>query len=151
MGGDLDTFFASAQAQLAYFVSWAELDLSPATLLKYAVLIAVVVALLWVLGDVYRGEIQNQDLPVDVINSDAIGGQKGDVLFARRTLDIRTASLPAQLSFYHKFTILDGEREVRKKVLVYACPLRLSMQPRVSKYLPRRAQRGGTDWESAGP
>lgn len=136
MGGDLTVFWGELQAQFAHFIAWANLDLSAATLAKYGVLILVVVALLWVLGDVYRGEIQNQDLPVDIISSDALSGQKGDVLFAKRTLDIRTASLPAHLSFYHKFTILDGDREVRKKVLVYACPLRLSMQPRVSKYLP---------------
>src|ERR1043166_7073236 len=118
MGGDASSFLAAVRAAFANVISQADLDLSPPTLIKYALLVVGLVLLLWVLGDVYRGEIQNQDIEVDIIDSDPIGGQKSDLSFAKRTLDIRSASLPADVAVYHRFTILDGEREVRKRIRV---------------------------------
>lgn len=139
MGGQTGEFLNAVNAALANLAAQADLDLSPATLVKYALLIIGLGLLLWVLGDVYRGEIQNQDIEVDVIDSGPFGGQKGDLSFAKRTLDIRSASLPADVAVYHRFTILDGEREVRKRVRVFQHPFRLLMFGRASKYLPSGA------------
>ncbi len=84
------------------------LDLSAPTLAKYIILLIAVVALLWVIGDVYRGEIQNRDMEIAIS---------------------RNTRLPAKVIIEHRFLIVHGDREFSRRVRVFRRSFRLHAQP----------------------
>ena len=106
------------------------LDLSPPTLVKYALLLLAVIGLLWVIGDVYRGELQNRNMPIDIISNDRPGYGASDVLFTRRTFDTRAERLPASIIIEHRFLISHGDRQLSKRVRVLRRGFKLHAQPR---------------------
>lgn len=106
------------------------LDLSAPTLTKYALLLVAVVALLWVIGDVYRGELQNRNMPVEVIANDRPGYGGTDVLFTKRTFDTRAERLPASVIIEHRFLISHGDHQFSQRVRVLRRGFKLHAQPR---------------------
>jgi hypothetical protein len=111
------------------------LDLSAAAIVKYGILLIAVIGLLWVLGDVYRGELQNRDMPVDVVRNDRSGYGATDVLFTRRTFDTRSERLPARIIIEHRFLILHDGKEISKRVQVLRRSFKLHAQPKQSTAL----------------
>ncbi|MCR6643699.1 MAG: hypothetical protein NVV62_03830 [Terricaulis sp.] len=103
-----------------------DLDLSTAALIKYLLLVIAVIALLWVIGDVYRGEIQNRDMAIDVISHDRPGYGAADVLFTRRTFDTRAERLPAKIIVEHRFLIAHGDRQLSRRVRVFRRAFKLN-------------------------
>ena len=107
---------------------WLQIDTADPTLAKMLILIAVVVLLLLVLSDVYRGEIQNQDVSIDVTSHDnRFGYQDKDVVFTQQTFDIQSEKLPAHIILSHSFSIVDGAKRIDKVVRLTRRPARLRM------------------------
>lgn len=127
-GGQIADAIADLPANAEAVWQWLQVDSSEASLTKIGILILFVGFLLWVLADVYRGEIQNQDFAVDVTtHGNKYGYGDKDVVFTQATLDIRSERLPANMVFFHSFTIVDGERSVQRRVKVRRRPVRLRM------------------------
>lgn len=108
------------------------LDLSAPALTKYALLFIAAIGLLWVIGDVYRGELQNRDMPIDVIANDRIGYGNLDVLFTKRTFDTRAERLPAKIIIEHRFLISHGDKQFSRRVRIFRRAFKLHAQPRQS-------------------
>lgn len=107
---------------------WLQIDSSEATLAKLGILLVVVILLLWVLADVYRGEIQNQDFEIGVTSHhNRFGYDDRDVVFTQQTFDIHSEKLPADINLFHTFTIVDGEKRIRRRVKVTRRPALLRM------------------------
>jgi hypothetical protein len=111
------------------------LDVSPPTLLKYFILLCAVTALLWVMGDVYRGELQNRDMSVEIVAYDRAGYGLPDVFFTKRTFDTRAERLPARIVVEHRFLIVHGDRQISKRVRVVRRAFKLHAQPRQTQSL----------------
>jgi hypothetical protein len=111
------------------------LDLSAPALTKYALLFLAVIGLLWVIGDVYRGELQNRDMPIDIIATDRPGYSAQDVLFTRRTFDTRAERLPAKIIIEHRFLISHGDKQFSRRVRVVRRAFKLHAQARQSVQL----------------
>ncbi len=108
--------------------AWLNIDTSDPTLAKLGILVAVVVLLLLVLSDVYRGEIQNQNVEIDLTShDDKFGYGEKDVVFTQQTFDIQSEKLPADVNLLHVFTIIDGDRRVEQIVNLARRPARLRM------------------------
>ena len=112
-----------------------DLDLSPPALAKYTILLLAVAGLLWVIGDVYRGELQNRDMPIDVIANERAGYGDADVLFTKRTFDTRAERLPAKIIVEHRFLISHGDQHFSRRVRVFRRAFKLHAQPRQSTQL----------------
>jgi hypothetical protein len=98
---------------------WLGIDTADPTLAKFGILLGVVIFLLWVLADVYRGEIQNQDFEIGITNhGNKFGYGEKDAVFTKQTFDIRSESLPAAINIFHTFTIIDGEKRIRRRIKV---------------------------------
>lgn len=117
------------EAVTAGFVT-LNLDLSPPTLAKYGILLIAILALLWVIGDVYRGELQNRNMPIEVTAHDRPGYGHSDVLFTRRTFDTRSERLPAKVIVEHTFVISQGDRVFSRRVRVLRKSYKLHAQYR---------------------
>jgi hypothetical protein len=115
-------------------LSAMDLDVSAPALFKYFLLLVMLIALLWVLGDVYRGEIQNRNMTIEII---AYQGNHGpnDVLFTRGTLDTRAERLPAKIILEHRFVIEHDGKVFSKTVCIARRPARLCMFARQSNTL----------------
>lgn len=110
-------------------VDWLNIDLSAPTLAKYAILLVTVWGLLWALGRVYRGEIQNQSIEADIIDNIRAGYYTPrDVLFTKNTMDIKTATLSASLDVSFMFALKVGERTLQRKTRVQSGHFKLRMQ-----------------------
>jgi hypothetical protein len=126
----MEEFASSIWASFYAGLSALNLDLSTPTLAKYALLLLTVIALLWIIGDVYRGELQNRNMPIDVIPNDRGGYGVSDVLFTRRTFDTRAERLPASIIIEHRFLISHGDKQFSKRVQVMRRGFKLHAQPR---------------------
>lgn len=126
---------AAAAHQLQLGLAALNLDVSAPALVKFGILLLAVVGLLWVIGDVYRGELQNRNMPVDIIANDRPGYTVHDVLFTRRTFDTRSERLPANLIVEHRFLLSHGDKQISKRVLVLRRGFKLHAQPRQSAAL----------------
>lgn len=111
------------------------LDLRAPTLVKYLLLAIAVMGLLWVIGDVYRGEIQNRDMAIDVIAHDKPGYGPTDVLFTKRTFDTRAERLPAKIIVEHRFLISHGDSQFSARVRVLRRAFKLHAQPKQTQSL----------------
>ena len=110
-------------------VTWLSLDFSPPTLTKYGILIAAVWCLLWFLGRIYRGEIQNQSIEADLIENVRAGYYtKQDVLFTKSTMDVKSSKVSATLNVSYLFGVRVGDRVIQKKIRVTSGHFRLRMQ-----------------------
>lgn len=108
--------------------AWLQIDSSGATLTKLGIMLAVVLLLLLVLADVYRGEIQNQDFEIGITSHhNRFGYDDKDVVFTQQTFDIHSEKLPADINIFHTFTIIDGEKRIKKRLKVVRRTARLRM------------------------
>lgn len=124
----LNRAFAALATDARAFWNWLDIDATDPTLAKLAILSGVVLFLLWVLADVYRGEIQNNDFEVGLTtHQNRFGYGDKDAVFTKQTFDIQTERLPAALKFFHTFTIIVGEKRVQRRVVVDRRSLRLRM------------------------
>lgn len=110
------------------FGEWFGMDLSPQTLLKCAILTALLVGLLLVIALLYRGEMQNRDI-IGVLK-EFVGDsrQSGDLVFARRTLDIKAETTSADVAIYVTFQVRVGESTHYRRRKVYSGAMRLRMR-----------------------
>ncbi|MCC6789595.1 MAG: hypothetical protein IT547_17320 [Hyphomonadaceae bacterium] len=108
--------------------TWLQIDSSEATLVKFGILLVVVFLLLLVLSDVYRGEIQNQNVTIDITSHEnRFGYGDKDVVFTQQTFDIQSEKLPADVNLLHSFTIVDGVRRIDKRIVLDRRSARLRM------------------------
>lgn len=108
--------------------NWLQIDSSEATLVKLGFLLGVVFLLLLVLSDVYRGEIQNQNVSIDLTSHEnRYGYGEKDIVFTQQTFDIQSEKLPADINLFHSFAIVDGEKRIDKVVRLSRRPARLRM------------------------
>lgn len=118
-----------AWASAVAFFEWFGMDLSPQTLLKCAILTALLIGLLLVIAILYRGEMQNRDI-VAVLVEYRFGDKPTEELsFAKRTLDIKTETTAADVAVFANFTVRVGEdvRYIRRRV--YSGAMTLRMRP----------------------
>lgn len=108
--------------------TWLQIDSSESTLVKFGILLVVVFLLLLVLSDVYRGEIQNQNVTIDITSHEnRFGYGDKDVVFTQQTFDIQSEKLPADVNLLHSFTIVDGARRIDKRIVLDRRSARLRM------------------------
>jgi hypothetical protein len=125
---NLETPLAAFVANARSTWDWLQIDSSEATIAKLCILLGVVLLLLLVLADVYRGEIQNQDFEIGVTShQNRFGYDDKDIVFTQQTFDIHSEKLPADINIFHTFTIVDGEKRIKKRVKVVRRAVRLRM------------------------
>lgn len=113
------------------FVEWFGMDLSPQTLIKCAILTALVIGLLLVIALLYRGEMQNRDIVAVLVEYRYGDGDKqsDELAFAKRTLDIKTETTAADVSIFANFQVRVGEEVQYVRRRVYGGSMRLRMRP----------------------
>ncbi len=109
------------------FVEWFGLDLTPQTLIKCAILTALVLGLLLVIALLYRGEMQNRDIVAVLVEYRNGDKQSEELVFAKRTLDIKTETTAAEVAIYANFQVRVGEdvEYVRRRIYAGSMVLRM--------------------------
>lgn len=109
------------------FLDWFGMDVSPQTLIKCAILTALLVGLLIVIAVLYRGEMQNRDIVAVLVEYRYSDKQTDELVFAKRTLDIKTETTAADVAIFANFTVRVGEdvRYIRRRVYNGAMTLRM--------------------------
>lgn len=114
-------------ARAIEFVEWFGLDLSIQTLIKCAILSLLLIGLLLVIAVLYRGEMQNRDI-VGVLREFADTTHSDELVFARKTLDIKTETAAANVSVYVTFQVRIGESTQYRRKRVFSGAMRLKMR-----------------------
>jgi len=122
---DWDRVFASSVT----FLEWFGMDLSMQTLIKCGILTVLLLGLLLVIAVLYRGEMQNRDIVAVLVEYRTGDKQSDELVFAKRTLDIKTETTGADVAVYANFQVRVGEdvRYIRRQV--YGGSMRLRMRP----------------------
>ncbi len=110
------------------FLEWFGLDLTPQTMIKCAILSALVLGLLLVIALLYRGEMQNRDILAVLVEYRSGEKQTEELVFAKRTLDIKTETTAADVAIYANFQVRVGEDVQYIRRRIYGGSMRLRMK-----------------------